>query len=101
MPSAIMNQNLSDNPSMYIAQTEGNEPLGDEKVPSKETKPEHQDSGAITCDEGSFDDIFKSGSGSPEEMTQLPSEPVVPADVAMNVDSTTNTIYPYNERVLL
>lgn len=95
-----MNQNLSDNPSMCIGQTKRNELLGGEKVQTKETRPENQDSGAITCDEGSFDEIFRSGSGGLEEMTQLPSEPVVPTDVSMNVDSTTNTIYPYNERVL-
>jgi hypothetical protein len=105
MSSAVLNQSMIENPSINIAQTVGNEPIDSENgenVPSKETRLECQDFGAITCDEGSFDEIFRSsGSGGPEETICLSSEPVVPANVSMNTDpSTTNTIHPYNVRVL-
>lgn len=105
MSSAVLNQSMIENPSINIAQTEENEQLDNDSgdnVPSREFRLEGQDFGAITCDEGSFDEFFRSsGSGGPKETTRLSSELVVPADVSMNTDSsTTNTIHPYNVRVL-
>ncbi len=106
MSGVIPHQNSLENPIMYAADKPAND--ANEKTPatvhsespSKETWDEQQqDEDAISCDEDSFDEVFRSsGSGTVEEETNCPPfEPKIPVDVSLNTDAT-YPIHQYNSR---